>query len=147
MKKIFITALLVVSITTFAQDRKEMRKHHHSDIENFTPEQRNMLMLKQMTLELDLNTKQQEQMKQVVAEKSAKWESMKKNHKAEQSKLTSDELFEMKMKMLDEQIAMKAKMKNILSPEQFKKWEVMKDKHHKRKSAHKGQKKCDHKDH
>ena len=49
--------------------------------------------------------------------------------KEKTEKPTSDEMFAMKSKMLDEQIAMNSKMKKILSPEQFKKWDEMK-KHH-----------------
>ena len=43
--------------------------------------------------------------------------------KADDKKPTSDEIYAMKNKMLDEQIANKAEMKKILTPEQYKKWE------------------------
>ena len=138
MKKLIIATLLVVGMSAFAQDKKEMEKRHHRDeMEKFTPEQRNQLMLKKMTLELDLNAKQQEQMKQIIAEQSTKREAMRTPRKANQEKPTSDELFAMKNKMLDEQIVMKNKMKSILSPEQFEKWDAMKEKHHQR-NEHRG---------
>jgi hypothetical protein len=133
MKKLIIAALLVVGISVFAQDRKEMRnKHDGSGMEKISPEQRNQLMLKKMTLDLDLNAKQQEQVKQIIAEKSSKREAMKVERmakKEDEKRPTSDERFEMKNKMLDEQIAMQNKMKTILSPEQFEKWKSMKEEH------------------
>lgn len=133
MKKLIIATLLVVGMTSFAQDKKEMEKRpNRAEMEKFTPEQRNQLMLKKMTLELDLNAKQQEQMKQIIAEQTTKREAMKSSRKANQEKPTSEEVFAMKNKMLDEQIAMKNKMKAILSPEQFEKWDAMKEKQHQR---------------
>ncbi len=63
MKKLIIAALLVVGMTSFAQDKKEMgTRHDRAEMEKFTPEQRNQLMLKKMTLELDLNASQQKEM-------------------------------------------------------------------------------------
>jgi hypothetical protein len=137
MKKLIIAALLVVGMTSFAQERNKMEKRHgRAEMEKFTPEQRNELMLKKMTLELDLSAKQQVQMKSIIIEKSAKREAMMKARKENTEKPTSDQRFAMKSKMLDEQIAMKAKMKNILSPEQYKKWDDMKAKHHERRGMH-----------
>ena len=134
MKKLIIAALLVVGMSAFAQDKKEMEKRHHRDeMGKFTPEQRNQLMLKKMTLELDLNASQQKEMGKVIAEKSAKMEARMKEMKANKdssTKPTSDEMFARKNRMLDEQIAMKERMKKILTPEQFKKWENRKGKRH-----------------
>lgn len=149
MKKLFIAALLAVTITGFAQDRKRSSEQSEKGkTEHFTPEQQNELMLKKMTLELDLSSKQQSEMKSMIAEKTAKKEAMMKDRKENKTKLTSDERFAMKSKMLDEQIAAKAKMKNLLSPEQFAKWEKMKENHgkrshskHHKKGGKKGEKK------
>nr|WP_314898132.1 hypothetical protein [uncultured Flavobacterium sp.] len=142
MKKLIIAALLIVGMSAFAQDKKEMKKRpDRAEMEKFTPEQRNQLMLKKMTLDLDLNGKQQEQMKQIIGEQSAKRQSMRASRKANQEKPTSDELFAMKNKMLDEQIVMKNKMKSILSPEQFEKWDAMKEKHHERRGHRGGERK------
>ena len=129
MKKLIIAALLVFGMTSFAQDKKEMgARHNRTKIENFTPEQRNQLMLKNMTLELDLNTSQQKEMSKVIAEQSVKIEARMKEMNANKDsniKPTSAEMFARKNKMLDEKIAMKERMKKILSAEQFKKWENM----------------------
>jgi hypothetical protein len=133
MKKLIIAALLVVGITAFAQDRKEMgnRPDRKPEMEKLSPEQRTQLMVKKMTLELDLNAKQQEQVKQIIAEKTAKWEAMKAEHRAnkeDKKRPTADEQFTRRNKMLDEQIAMQNNMKNILSPEQFERWRNLKEK-------------------
>ena len=125
MKKLIIAALLVVGISAFAQDRKD--RPARADMEKLTPEQRNELMLKKMTLDLDLNAKQQEQMKEVIAEQTAKREAMRAERKANQEKNTGEN-FDMITKMMDEQIAMKNKMKGILTAEQFEKWNAEKEK-------------------
>jgi len=49
-------------------------------------------------------------------------------------KPTADERFAMQSKRLDEQMATKERVKKILTPEQFEKWEKAKQKmHHQRK--------------
>jgi len=141
MKKLFIAALLAVTITGFAQEKRNTKGQADKEpMERFTPEQQNELMLKKLTLELDLSSKQQAQMKSVIAEKSAQREAMMKAHKDTKTKPTRDERFAMKSKMLDEQIAMKSKMKNLLSAEQYAKWEAMKEKQGNRR-AHRMHKK------
>lgn len=138
MKKLFIAALLAVSIANFAQDKKDIPER--AIMEKLTPKQQNELMLKKMTLELDLSAKQQEQMKPIIADKTAKRAAMMKDRKDNKTKPTEEERFAMKSKKLDEQIAMKAKMKSILTADQFTKWDAMKGKHHKR-GAHRMHKK------
>jgi hypothetical protein len=135
MRKLIVAALLLVGMTSFAQESNKMeRRQHGMETEKFTSEQRNELMLKKMTLELDLSAKQQNQMKSIIAEKSAKHDAMMKNRKEKTERPTRDERFAMKSKMLDEQIIMTGKMKNILSPEQYEKWNAMQEKREKRSS-------------
>ncbi len=133
MKKLIIAALLVVGIAAFAQNRKEMgNRPKRSEMEKFSPEQRTQLMVKKLTLELDLNAKQQEQVKQIIKEQGEKREAMRaerRTRKAGAGKLNADEQFALQNKMLDNQIAMKDKMKTILSPEQFEKWNNFRDRH------------------
>jgi hypothetical protein len=131
MKKLITIALVaIMGVSSYAQEIKERpRRPEGNQMEKFTPEQRNQLMLKKMTLELDLNASQQKEMSKIIAEQGAKREAHMKDRKAKTAKPTSDEIFAMKSKMLDEQIAMNGKMKKILSPEQFKKWDEMKQHH------------------
>lgn len=132
MKKMITTALIaIMSLTCVAQEKQERQgKHHSNPMENFTTEQRTQLMLKKMTLELDLTSSQQKEMSKMITEESAKKEAHKADRKAKTEKLTSDQMFDMKIKMLDEQIARKAKMKKILSSEQYVQWNKLKDQHH-----------------
>lgn len=129
-KKLFVLALLIVGTTIIAQERT--RKHQGNKIEQFTPEQQNQLMLKKMTLELDLTEAQQKEMKAIISEKIAKKESYKAEMSAMKEKgvkPTNDERFAMQMKILDEQIATKKRMEKILNAKQFEKWTSLKGVH------------------
>lgn len=119
MKKMILAIALVATTLTFAQDRKARG-------EKLTPEQQTELQVKRMTLELDLDEKQQKEIKTILVEQSKKRETKLAEMKAKKEKgekPTADERFAMKNEMLDNQIAMKARMKKILKPEQFTKWE------------------------
>ncbi|WP_374399548.1 hypothetical protein [Flavobacterium sp.] len=119
MKKLILAIALVMTTLTFAQDRKQGR-------EKLTPEQQSELHVKKMTLDLDLDAQQQKEVKTIFLEQAKKREAKMAEMKAKREKgekPSADERFEMKNEMLDNQIEMKAKMKKILKPEQFKKWE------------------------
>jgi len=130
MKKLIVLALLIVGTTMVAQERNRMRQGNK--MEQFTPEQRSQLMLKKMTLALDLNDSQQKEIGSMIAEKMAKGEAMKKDMLAKRESgvlPTSDERFAMASKMLDEQIANKKRMEKILNPKQFEKWSSLREEH------------------
>lgn len=119
MRKLILAALLVVSTLTFAQDKKGRG-------EKLSPEQQTELQVKKMTLDLDLDSKQQKEVKVILLENAKKREAKIAEIKAKREKgekPTVDEKFDMKNKMLDNQIEHKAQMKKILNPEQFQKWE------------------------
>ena len=128
MKKLIVIALLMTGMASFAQEKQPLVKKEKA--EQLTPEQRNELRLKKMTLDLGLNASQQKEMGKLIAEQSTKFEAAKAERKAKKdsgTKPTADERFKMKSKMLDEQIAMNDKVKKILTPEQFTKWEAQKE--------------------
>ena len=128
MKKLIVVAILAMSISGIAQEKK-MRMH--TDRPEYTAEQRNELQVKKLTLELDLTAKQQKEISEVVAKQSAKREAMKAAMKAkreESKKRNSDDSFAMKNQMLDERIAYKKEMAKILTPQQQEKWEKMSQK-------------------
>ena len=119
MKKMILAIALVATTLTFAQDRKQGR-------EKLTPEQQTELQVKKMTLDLDLDAKQQKEIKTILLEQAKKREAKMAEMKAKREKgekPSADEKFAMKNKMLDNQIENKAQMKKILKPEQFAKWE------------------------
>jgi hypothetical protein len=130
MKKLIVTAVLLVGFLTFAQEKgvqKGERKAKMENRESMTPEQQAEIQTKRMTLDLDLNTKQQADVKKIVLEQAKKREAKKAEWKANKEagkSLTKDEKFAMKNQMLDEQIATKAEMKKILTADQYAKWET-----------------------
>lgn len=129
MKKVLIAVALIVGMASNGQEKMEGRRNAREN--QLTKEQRQELHLKKMTLDLDLSTAQQKEIQVVLNEQSNKRETALANRKEKQAantkKPTADERFAIKNQMLDDQIAMKARMKKILSNEQFKKWETMKE--------------------
>lgn len=129
MKKLFVTAVLLVGFLTSAQEMKVQkgdRKARTENRETLTPEQQAELQVKKMTLELDLNAKQQAEIKKIALEQAKKREAKKTEWKASKEdgkSLSKDEKFALKNQMLDNQIAHKAEMKKILTAEQYAKWE------------------------
>lgn len=115
MKKLIVTIVLVISSLSFAQEKSKL-----------SPEQQTELQVKKMTLALDLDTKQQNELKTILLEQNKKRATKiaeLKDKKKQGVKLSANEKFEMKSKMLDEKIEHKARMKKILKTEQFQKWE------------------------
>ncbi|WP_242607173.1 hypothetical protein [Flavobacterium sp. MEB061] len=138
MKKLFIAALLFVGVVSFAQDINQ--KSTRDQRENLTPEQRNEKHLQKLTSELSLDKKQQDQVKQLLAERSAKAEKFKAARKDSKTKPTDAEREAFKKQMETEKAANDAKMKSILNADQYTKWTALKKEHkdHKGKGDHKG---------
>jgi hypothetical protein len=128
MKKLALIVLLVVGLSTYAQEEKKQERQGAAR-ERLSPEQRNQLQLKKITLDLNLNESQQKEIAKILEEQSAKRQAEMATFKANKEKgvkPTAEERFAMKNKKLDEAIAVKAKVQKVLTPEQFKKWEDMK---------------------
>lgn len=124
---------MMVGVALNAQDKKERP-------EPLKPEQKVELQVKKMTLALDLNDEQQKKMEKLLLENS-KERLLKREHykalKQDGKKLTSEERFAMKSKRLDNKIAMKSAMKEILTKEQFEKFDNMRKGNHHKISARK----------
>lgn len=123
MKKLFIAALLFVGVASFAQDADQ--KPAREPREKLTPEQRNEKHLQKLTTDLNLDAHQQVQVKQILAEKSAKAEKLKaerKDRKDSNVKPTAAEREAFKTQMIAEKDANDTKMKAILNADQYKKW-------------------------
>jgi lipopolysaccharide export LptBFGC system permease protein LptF len=123
MKKIITIILLVFAFTLTAQAQKGKRKMR---AEKLSTEQQTILAVKKMTLSLDLTASQQNELKPLVAKKISDRKAHYKKMKATQKKrkkLSADERFAKVNERLDNQIAMKRKMKKILNKEQFEKFE------------------------
>lgn len=119
MKKMFVLAVLMIGMTSFAQEKPvQGKKAERAKMEKLTPEQRNEQHLKKLTKDLSLNESQQKQMATILSEQSAKREAKK----AEREKMMEAKRSERKAEME----ATDSKIKAILTPEQTKKWEAMK---------------------
>lgn len=128
MKNLVWMAMLLVGMTSLAQEKKGDGRTEKMERPEWTPEQKKQLRIKELTLALDLSPAQQAEMSKIIAEQQVKGEQYKaerKKWKESGKKPTSDEKFVMKNKMLDEKIAMKERLKKILNTEQLAKYEKM----------------------
>ena len=124
MKKLALVIVLLSGVVLTAQrhEGKQDRKL------NLNPEQMATIQTKKMTLALDLNSSQQKEIKSVLlsnAELRQEKMAERKAQKKSEARPTEEEKFRMQSERLDHMIAHKAKMKNILTSEQFSKWEKM----------------------
>ena len=120
MKKAMIILMALTTFAITAQNKNEDRKENRSQLrENLTPEQRAELHAKKMTLDLNLNETQQAQVNQLLLD----MEKNKPERPENRKEMTDVQKFEAKNAMLDRRIAMKKEMKQILTEEQFTKWE------------------------
>lgn len=130
MKKLFIAALLFVGIASFSQDGDMDQKPAREQRERMTPEQRNEKQLKKLTSELTLDAKQQDQVKQLIAERSVKSEKLREARKEQRekgTKLTDAQKEAFKKEMTAEAEANDAKMKGILTADQYTKWKAIQE--------------------
>jgi len=135
MKKIIFILVLLISFIGVSQEKKHGKKH----MMNMSPEQMATLHTKKMTLALDLTDAQHNKVYKVNLENAKKRKIKMAEHKAmresgEKEKLTSELLYARKNERLNSMIAHKGMMKDILSKEQYEKWEKMKRRgaHHKK---------------
>lgn len=119
MKKLLVVALLVVGLTTFAQEKEGRR----AGKERLTSEEKVDLHVKKMTKDLDLNEKQANEVRAIAKKQVEKREAKK----AEMKNIKEKQRAEMKTNMEKEQAALSADMKKILTADQFAKWEKMRD--------------------
>lgn len=128
MRKLASILVLVFAFTLTAQAQKERgeRKERKEKRPQLSIEQHTNLAVKKMTLALDLSEKQQKQITPLLnaqaAGKKAAMENRKEMRK-NKTKPTADEVYAMQNKRLDNQIAFKNSMKDILNDEQFEKFE------------------------
>ncbi len=112
--------MLFVGIASFAQAQKE----------RLTPEQRNEKQLQKLTTELNLDANQQTQVKQLLADRSAKAEKMRESRQEQKesgTKPTAAEREAFKKEMMAEKEANDAKMKSILNTDQYTKWKTIQE--------------------
>jgi len=123
MKKLFVAALLLVGMTTFAQEKA---RQVTGNTQKPTTEQRNEAKLKALTSDLNLDEAQQKQMAMIIQEQSAQRETLTKERNAVKgTKATPEELQKRISQNEEIKAATKEKVKNVLTAEQFARWEQM----------------------
>lgn len=139
MKRLACITLLFIASFTQAQERM----HSKQKMQDVTPEEMAQLQTKQMTLDLDLTETQQKQIQIINLEnaqaRKANYESRKnKSNASEKEKPSKEERIKMKNDLLDRQIEIKKKMKDILNDDQYAKWEKrsQEKRNHRQKSMH-----------
>lgn len=121
-KNVFLALLLFVGITAMAQEKKERRPER----EKLTTEQKVDLQVKKMTQDLSLNDKQVKEVRAIVTKQVEKREEKRAEMEAKKAEMKIKKA-EMKAKMTEEQAALTSEMKKVLTPEQFTKWEKIRE--------------------
>ena len=114
--------LFSLCFSTMAQQnpgRKDIDWGYKSK-DKLTAEQQATLHSKQMTLDLDLNKNQEQQIYGLILKKMVRQKKLLKNKQKRPS--TQSEKYEMKLEFLEEQILIKKTMKSILSEKQYNQW-------------------------
>ena len=126
MKKLILIVLATLTIQIANAQKKQKN--------NFTTEQKAWIQTKKLTLALDLTDSQEKKIfpleMQIISNKEMR---KKVRENPETKNLTPDDKYNKIIKNLNDRIAIKRQLKQILDSEQFEKWEKMHQKHHRRK--------------
>lgn len=130
-----IAALLFTCFTSYSQFENNPKRNRYKGM---SVEQIADLKTKELTLQLDLNKSQQEKIYELSLVTAQQMKEAKTNLKSkDRSSLSPEERYDLKAKRLDKAIELKSKMKQILTEDQYTKWEkTVKRKMHKRKKQH-----------
>ncbi len=128
MRKLIVIAIALISIQAIAQKERRDRPESAQKMDNLSAEEMATLKTKKMTLFLDLNESQQIEVQKINLENTTLRKKKMEERKARRAaaaaqRPTKEERLKMENARLDHKIAMKAKMKKILDPEQYAKWE------------------------
>ncbi len=126
MKKLLVMALMCVGITAFAQENMEGRGGR----QGMDPAKRAEMQAQKMQKDLGLNDSQVAKLKDVLNQQAqareAKRAEMEKL-RANGQKPTDAQRSDMREKMQAEKNEFDSQLKGILTPEQYTKWQTMKD--------------------
>ena len=116
--------LVFIFVFTFTIQAQKKRGYKQQPTIN----QQTSLKVKQMTLALDLSDKQQQQvtplLRAAIAFRQAAMEKRKEARK-QKKRPTSDEVYAIKMQLLDNKISLKRSMQEILNTTQFETFKKM----------------------
>jgi Spy/CpxP family protein refolding chaperone len=131
MKKLIIAALLLVGVSNFAQEANTPNNNKDKGLKQMkSSEQRNEALLTKMTTDLNLDASQQAQVKPIIAEQSLKMEAMRTQQKANKVNNvvpTDADKKAMRKTRMDDKEATENKIKAMLTPDQFVKYQAMQE--------------------
>lgn len=141
MKSLVVIAIAFSTLSVNAQERRQERKgndHKKEIMKDLTPEEVANLKTKKLRLKLDLTDIQQKKVESILLEQAVERQNKRKAHqnKKEKDKPSKEEFLKMQNARLDSKIEMKQKMKDILTEEQYAKFEKMKPRRHQRRDKH-----------
>lgn len=128
MKKLSLALILLISISAFSQQKGQYNKSKMADMSS---EEIATLQTKKLTLQLDLNQVQQQEIKKLYKEKAEERKAMmaaRQKMSPENAEKQKENRFERSNARLDQQLAQQEKMKKILNEDQFKKWQESRSK-------------------
>lgn len=146
MKNIIYAFAILFTLNVAAQEGSDRKgkKDKREMLKGLTSEQQANLLTKKLTLALDLSDRQQSQVLALNTKVATKRKAKIEAHKAKKEKgekPTKEQRYQMMNERLDAKIAYKKKMKEILSDEQYKRWEKMQARKGKGKKKMKGKRK------
>jgi len=121
MKKVFLAVVMLVGLTTLAQEKAPRKA------DRLTIEERVTLQAAKLTKDLDLNEKQSKDVKALLTKEVEKREAKRAEMKEKKAEMNAQKREEMRASMEKEQAAFSAEMKKILTPEQFAKLEKIRE--------------------
>lgn len=126
MKNVLIAGLLMATMTMAAQRGPQGGKERMG--KDLTAEQVATLQTKKMTLALALDEKQTTKVYDLMLEDAQDRQAKRaaRENKKEEDRPTKEERYAQANKRLDSQIALQKRMKDILTDEQFAKFEKLK---------------------
>ena len=141
MKSLVVIAIAFSTLSVNAQERRQERKgndHKKEIMKDLTPEEVANLKTKKLRLKLDLTDMQQKKVESILLEQAVERQNKRKAHqnKKEKDKPSKEEFLKMQNARLDSKIEMKQKMNDILTEEQYAKFEKMKPRRHQRRDKH-----------
>jgi len=128
MKKLFAMALMVVGMTAFAQ---ETPAAPGMPAAKMSPEERTTREVQHLTKALSLDSKQVEQVKQLLADRNQKRMAMRdmvKDKRSQGERLSAEARDEMKGRIKADQDKFNQDLKGVLTAEQFQKYNEMMEK-------------------
>ena len=134
MKRLILAVVMLTGFLLTAQEGD--RNRHKMRAKDMTPEQLATLKTKKLTLALDLTEVQQKEIQKLTLEQaklreSKRSEMQEKREGDPESRPSKEERYQHQLERLDEMIAHKAKMKDVLTEAQFEKWERFNMRQHK----------------